>query len=843
VDFTNQIAGVGSGSMNITAFGGAILTLSGSQTQIAGVDFIPFSASVNGRIEALVATGSTIPAGTVSSSAQILNYNIFATTGSNNFKGSQNISSSINVGDYLGTDYVFISNNGIQLENAIQTNINFNAANNFFSAGGNFFLGNTLGGVGSGSITITANNGGNTSISGSQTNIAGIDFIPFSASLDSRILAVTGSGGTAAGTVSSSAQILAYNIFATTGSNNFKGVETIGDVAGTATGEVYLLGRSGSLVLGNSVNSPTYAALSHLSSSVVNGSTNLIFKNTTFTGDTIISGSGNIFSNPFTPTTGYKRYIGGGNNLYLNSTNGINSQITASAVSVSGNRPTMNNNIFNGDTDFLINQAVNSVGTHTYSHNKIGGTNATVTINALSHTGSVNILANTVNNAVITINASSASLAEIATGRSGSGTVNVNSNFIQGGTVTNTSPLTLGTSLTQTILSNIVTGGSITVTNISSSLAVNAFNNIAIGAMSYTNAGAAGLALHRTGGSFSNNYGAMTFVASGSAITATNNISPAAMTVTNRMFSGSLGSGSLAFNNNQTQGGANTYTITGSFGGTGTPAMQANGVFGATNTIFTNVEGRGNYTSVSNNLIGGGNLILTGSNNLVLTEGGGAHFGRYNANDGRRNTTGENILSVGTGTSSARKTGFLIDSGSNSFFEGTLNVSGSTSLTGSLTIQSGSSFFANGNKQFNVGAFQSNINQSGSANVSQSMNFEVTDISSGVSIASNSQITLANSGTYNIQFSAQILADTGADDVYIWLKKNGTNVSASAGHVVLANNEELIAAWNYVVDAAASDYFELVWQNTQGDALLLAENASGNIPSIPSIILTVTQVR
>jgi hypothetical protein len=271
--------------------------------------------------------------------------------------------------------------------------------------------------------------------------------------------------------------------------------------------------------------------------------------------------------------------------------------------------------------------------------------------------------------------------------------------------------------------------------------------------------------------------------------------------------------------------------------------MQANGVFGATNTIFTNVEGRGNYTSVSNNLIGGGNLILTGSNNLVLTEGGGAHFGRYNANDGRRNTTGENILSVGTGTSSARKTGFLIDSGSNSFFEGTLNVSGSTSLTGSLTIQSGSSFFANGNKQFNVGAFQSNINQSGSANVSQSMNFEVTDISSGVSIASNSQITLANSGTYNIQFSAQILADTGADDVYIWLKKNGTNVSASAGHVVLANNEELIAAWNYVVDAAASDYFELVWQNTQGDALLLAENASGNIPSIPSIILTVTQVR
>jgi hypothetical protein len=165
-------------------------------------------------------------------------------------------------------------------------------------------------------------------------------------------------------------------------------------------------------------------------------------------------------------------------------------------------------------------------------------------------------------------------------------------------------------------------------------------------------------------------------------------------------------------------------------------------------------------------------------------------------------------------------------------------------VTGSLTIQSGSGdLFVYGHKQFNVGAFSSNISQSGSANVSQSMNFETTDISNGVSIASNSRITLANAGTYNIQFSAQILADTGADDVYIWLKKNGTNVTASAGHIVLANNEELIASWNYVVEAAASDYFELAWQSTTGDSILLNEAATGNIPSIPSVILTVTQVR
>jgi hypothetical protein len=164
-------------------------------------------------------------------------------------------------------------------------------------------------------------------------------------------------------------------------------------------------------------------------------------------------------------------------------------------------------------------------------------------------------------------------------------------------------------------------------------------------------------------------------------------------------------------------------------------------------------------------------------------------------------------------------------------------------INASVTIQSGSSFFANGNKQFNVGAFQSNVTQSGSSAVSQSMNFETTDISNGVSMVSNSRITLANSGTYNIQFSAQVLADTGADTVWIWLKKNGTNVSSTSTKLVLRNNEADVAAWNFVVDAAAADYFELAWQSSGGHTKLLTEAASGNYPAIPSIIVTVTQAR
>jgi hypothetical protein len=173
-----------------------------------------------------------------------------------------------------------------------------------------------------------------------------------------------------------------------------------------------------------------------------------------------------------------------------------------------------------------------------------------------------------------------------------------------------------------------------------------------------------------------------------------------------------------------------------------------------------------------------------------------------------------------------------------------ISSSVATTVTGSLEITSGSGdLFMYGHKMFNVGAFQSTETQSGSANVSQSITYNTTDYSQGVSVVSGTRLTVANAGVYNIQFSAQVLADTGADDVYFWLKKNGTNVSASAGKLALSNNAEAIAAWNYVVDAAASDYYEIAWQSTNGDAVILAETASGNVPSIPSMIITVTQAR
>lgn len=106
------------------------------------------------------------------------------------------------------------------------------------------------------------------------------------------------------------------------------------------------------------------------------------------------------------------------------------------------------------------------------------------------------------------------------------------------------------------------------------------------------------------------------------------------------------------------------------------------------------------------------------------------------------------------------------------------------------------------------------------------------------------RVYVAETAVYNIQFSAQLdKTGGGASDVFIWLRLNGNNVAHSATKMVVDGpNNELVAAWNWVITLADGDYIELAWQSPDANVILLAAPASGNIPQIPSVILTVTWV-
>jgi len=129
-------------------------------------------------------------------------------------------------------------------------------------------------------------------------------------------------------------------------------------------------------------------------------------------------------------------------------------------------------------------------------------------------------------------------------------------------------------------------------------------------------------------------------------------------------------------------------------------------------------------------------------------------------------------------------------------------------------------------------------------NTYQPVTINTTDISNQVSIANSSHIVVANSGIYNIQFSLQIDKSQGSQaHVYIWLKKNGVDVPNSATELaVQGTNSEVVAAWNFVVSASANDYYELMWSSTDDHIQIKARTASGVVPAIPSIILTVVSV-
>jgi len=152
------------------------------------------------------------------------------------------------------------------------------------------------------------------------------------------------------------------------------------------------------------------------------------------------------------------------------------------------------------------------------------------------------------------------------------------------------------------------------------------------------------------------------------------------------------------------------------------------------------------------------------------------------------------------------------------------------------------------------GSFWSDASQNniGGATLPNIMTLNNTDPSSnGVSIVSNSQITVANAGVYNIQFSVQVAkTDTGTDFINIWFSKNGTAVADSNSQIrSVGTDDAFIPAWNYMLSLNANEYVQIYWQSADVAMSLVAQGTQNlvgppayTIPAIPSVIVTVQQV-
>lgn len=139
------------------------------------------------------------------------------------------------------------------------------------------------------------------------------------------------------------------------------------------------------------------------------------------------------------------------------------------------------------------------------------------------------------------------------------------------------------------------------------------------------------------------------------------------------------------------------------------------------------------------------------------------------------------------------------------------------------------------------------------ANTGYAMNFQSVDLSNNISVVIDgsgnpTRITPAESGVYNIQFSAQIQRTTGGASatIDIWFRQGGVDIPNSNTSVnIQANAGYLVAAWNlftFIDVDAANPYVEIMWATTDTAVSLQQAASSGVHPATPSVIVTVNKV-
>ena len=627
---TTQSNNIASNSSSI----GLLQTFSGSQ-------YKNDSSSFDSRINAFAT--SSVPAGTVSSSAQILNYGIFATTGSNTFTGTQTIKNSLVIENpsnplvYTQIDQNSVNGlfqfyqaggNGYQFNNNVQINGEITASGNI-SSSGNIYAANLTGStIDTGSLVTTASfnaytqstNDFTASIStsvGLLQTFSSSQYKGDSSSFDSRIngLAVSGnilvvqeegtilgpatsmnfigsgvtatiSAGTASVTITGGGGSIDTGSFATTGSNTFTGNQTIeGAIVSNPTTAVTKLFSQAFVSGATQLNITASNATSQ--SNLVLGGTPL---DSTSNGSVIISGSGNILHNPSKGLAGanaFTRGYVGGNNNYLTVIPTLHTQSLFN--------PAMTNNI--GTGTLTLNFITSSLAIPSFSNNNFS---STITLNHQSGTMTM-----TNNNSI--------------------GAIQSTQNGLTSGTVA------------ATITGNII-GGSFILNHTSSSIVTN--NNAVLG------------------------------------VTTVNN---------NYYHTGSANN--LTFSSNLTAGQGITINAGGSPSTNVARPIVGNLLGGQNITISAQATGS-DLAGLRNEIIYGYNLIVSGAQSTAgTTQQGGAFFGRFNDINAGLADSGKTIFAVGTGTSTSnRKTALSVDSASVVNVSGSLSVTGSSTFSGSMAV-------------------------------------------------------------------------------------------------------------------------------------------------------------
>lgn len=131
-------------------------------------------------------------------------------------------------------------------------------------------------------------------------------------------------------------------------------------------------------------------------------------------------------------------------------------------------------------------------------------------------------------------------------------------------------------------------------------------------------------------------------------------------------------------------------------------------------------------------------------------------------------------------------------------------------------------------------------------NTAYALTFDATDLSNGVSIGTpTSRIVVPQSGLYNFNATIQITSgNTSAKNVWVWFRKNGTDIANSARLVTInINNGYVPVALSQPISLAANGYVEIMFAADNTAVTIDTVASTAFAPAAPAVALEVTQVQ
>lgn len=147
------------------------------------------------------------------------------------------------------------------------------------------------------------------------------------------------------------------------------------------------------------------------------------------------------------------------------------------------------------------------------------------------------------------------------------------------------------------------------------------------------------------------------------------------------------------------------------------------------------------------------------------------------------------------------------------------------------------------------GAWSDSTDQAGSTVAGVAMTYNTQDVTNSITLVNNSEITVPNTGVYDLQFSAQFQnTDNAQHDVVIWFKVNGSDLANSATVLTVPARKSAnvygyaVAAWNIFFNLNSGDYVEIYWIKENAAVTMEHRSSTATHPAVPSVIVTIQQV-